>query len=61
MAETTTFRYLELETNGNVSSNVTNLGRDEDLAKIEIAIQVVIFTLAVCGNGVVLIVLLRRR
>ncbi len=61
MAETTTLGQLELETSGNISSNVTNLGRDEDLAKVEIAIQAVIFTLAVCGNGVVLIVLLRRR
>ncbi len=61
MVETTTVGYYGLTTIGNVTSNVTNLGRDEDLAKVEIAIQALILTLAICGNGIVLIVLLRRR
>ena len=38
-----------------------NLGRDEDLAKFEIAVSAFIFALAILGNGVVLIILLTRR
>ena len=37
------------------------LGRDEDLAKLEIAVSALIFALAVLGNGLVLIILLTRR
>ena len=45
------------------SSNETNanLGRDEDLAKFEIAVSAVIFALAILGNGLVLIILLTSR
>ena len=35
-------------------------GRDENLAKIEILIQAVIFALAVVGNSLVLLVLICR-
>ena len=46
-----------------ITSNetISNLGRDEDLAKFEIAVSAVIFALAILGNGLVLIILLTRR
>ena len=43
------------------NETITNLGRDEDLAKFEIAVSAVIFALAIIGNGLVLIILLTSR
>ncbi len=43
------------------SANATGLGRDEDLARIEVAVSGLIFALAVLGNGLVLVILLTRR
>ena len=43
------------------NQTISNLGRDEDLAKFEIAVSAVIFALAILGNGLVLIILLTSR
>ena len=43
------------------NETIPNLGRDEDLAKFEIAVSAVIFALAILGNGLVLIILLTSR
>ena len=56
-AVNSTTLYDNFTTNETVSS----LGRDEDLAKFEIAVSAVIFALAILGNGLVLIILLTRR
>ena len=52
---TVTSSYSNLTSNGTVAA-----GRDENLAKIEILIQAVIFALAVVGNSMVLLVLACR-
>ena len=43
------------------NETISSLGRDEDLAKFEIAVSAIIFALAILGNGLVLIILLTRR
>ncbi len=43
---------------GNLTSQIH--GRDEHLAQIEILVQGLIFSLAVIGNGIVLVILLCR-
>ena len=45
----------------NVTETCSDDKRDENLAKVEIIIQVIIFSLAVLGNSLVLIVLMSRR
>ena len=44
----------------NTSIAYQESGRDENLAKIEILVQAVIFALAVVGNSLVLLVLICR-
>ncbi len=64
--ETTSYVYHELMTSnsiGNISNTTeaTVLGRNEDLAKIEITVQSLILALAIFGNGTVLLVLGTRK
>lgn len=66
--------FSEMHNNDTYSSNIANvtvifesndtdvaLTRDEDLAKVEIVMQSVIFFLAVVGNGTVLVSLILKR
>ena len=45
----------------NMSTNDTAFGRNEELAKLEIAVQGLILFLAILGNGIVLLVLFFKR
>ncbi len=53
---------IPLASNDTDKGNMTSQrhGRDEHLAKIEILVQAIIFSFAVIGNGIVLVILLCR-
>ncbi len=53
-ALTSSYPSNQSDLNGTVTSH---FGRDENLARIEIAIQAIIFTLALIGNTCVLVAL----
>lgn len=52
---------LHSQFNATFSSHDLRPGRDESLAKVEVAVQTLIFVVTVCGNGVVLAALMLRR
>ncbi|XP_053385804.1 cephalotocin receptor 1-like [Mercenaria mercenaria] len=59
--ENSTVIFVNATVESNGTKSTTGFTRDEDLAKIEIIVQSVIFVLAVVGNGTVLGVLLFKR
>lgn len=56
----TSHHHLHSQFNATLSPH-NSPGRDELLAKVEVALQTVIFVVTVCGNGVVLAALMLRR